>query len=284
MKIWIDKNNLLVIENPNIPQTKEYTYDVGGYVFSDFDKWMIVYHKKEFKIINLKNLGDNMWVLYTWNKWDTSSKLDLEAFTSAICNYSSYDEETWKSYYFLPKINEKEIENLNNSFTKLWAKIKLEKTNKWIIVNWESTEKNENILAKFFAWTLLYGKLDIKKWELLSFKFHLPLFWAHLAQKEEIDNSIKELNKIWIFVKKDILETNDGIVYQVSGNDYEILQSFSNWHQSIEKINKIPKHDQALEIRDKLIEFIKIDSQIPSEWKDEVIETIQNSQIKILIK
>jgi hypothetical protein len=38
MKIVVDKNHLLVIENENIPQTKEYTQNVSGYMFSDFDK------------------------------------------------------------------------------------------------------------------------------------------------------------------------------------------------------------------------------------------------------
>ncbi len=56
MKIEIDQNNLLTIPNENIPQTKEYTYNANGYTFSDFDKGIIVLHKKEWKIINLKNL------------------------------------------------------------------------------------------------------------------------------------------------------------------------------------------------------------------------------------
>ena len=38
MRIEIDKNNLLTIFNESIPQTKEYTYNVSGYTFSDFDK------------------------------------------------------------------------------------------------------------------------------------------------------------------------------------------------------------------------------------------------------
>ena len=56
MRIEIDKNNLLTIVNENIPQTKEYTYNVSGYLFSDYDKGIVVLHKKERKIINLKNL------------------------------------------------------------------------------------------------------------------------------------------------------------------------------------------------------------------------------------
>jgi hypothetical protein len=64
MKICVDKNHLLVIENENIPQVKEYTYNVGGYLFSDFDKGVLVWHKKQIKVINLKNLGDGMAVFY----------------------------------------------------------------------------------------------------------------------------------------------------------------------------------------------------------------------------
>jgi hypothetical protein len=68
MKIQKDNNNLLTIFNENIPQTKEYTYHVSGYTFSDFDKGIIVLHKKEWKIISLKNLGDTMNVVYMKNK------------------------------------------------------------------------------------------------------------------------------------------------------------------------------------------------------------------------
>jgi hypothetical protein len=38
MKILVDDNNILSIENPNIPRNKEYFYNVSGYAFSDFDK------------------------------------------------------------------------------------------------------------------------------------------------------------------------------------------------------------------------------------------------------
>jgi hypothetical protein len=38
MRITVDDNNILSIENENIPQVKKYTYNVDGYSFSDFDK------------------------------------------------------------------------------------------------------------------------------------------------------------------------------------------------------------------------------------------------------
>jgi hypothetical protein len=51
-----------------------------------------------------------------------------------------------------------------------------------------------------FAFVLLYGKLDIKNpakdgagSELVSFKFHLPLFGAYLVQKDYLDKEVDEL-------------------------------------------------------------------------------------------
>jgi len=78
MKVTIDKNHLLVIENPNIPQTKEYTYNVSGYTFSDFDTGIIVLHKKEWKIISLKNLGDTMSVCYVAPRTEIQTSLNTE--------------------------------------------------------------------------------------------------------------------------------------------------------------------------------------------------------------
>ena len=100
MKLYIDQNNLLVIENPNIPQDKEYHYNVSGYEFSSFDKWLIVYHKKQFKIINLKDLWDKMGIILTWEQDEEilDKKLDIESMENALRLFEWFDEETWKRY------------------------------------------------------------------------------------------------------------------------------------------------------------------------------------------
>jgi len=67
MKLSIDQNNFLCVEHPEIPQVKQYTYQVAGYQFSDWDKGMIVLHKKDFKILNLKHFGDGMSLVYVKN-------------------------------------------------------------------------------------------------------------------------------------------------------------------------------------------------------------------------
>ena len=49
MEILVDENNILSIENPNIPKNKEYYYNVSGYTFSDFDKCISFSLKKELE-------------------------------------------------------------------------------------------------------------------------------------------------------------------------------------------------------------------------------------------
>ena len=111
MKILIDDNNILSIENPNIPQAKEYSYNVSGYCFSDFDKWIIVYHKKQFKIINLKDLWDKMWVILVGEHDDEydGMELDLESMESALKIFDWFDENTGEKYYFLYKYGENKM-------------------------------------------------------------------------------------------------------------------------------------------------------------------------------
>lgn len=84
MKLQFDQNHLLTILNPNIPQTKEYTYSAGGYTFSDFDKGLVVLHKKDFKITNLKNLGDGMNVIYYRAKHKDKADLQKDIFEDAL--------------------------------------------------------------------------------------------------------------------------------------------------------------------------------------------------------
>jgi hypothetical protein len=38
-----------------------------------------------------------------------------------------------------------------------------------------------------------------------------------------------------IFLKKNIQETKDGIVYQITSSDYELLQIFAKLYEPIEK-------------------------------------------------
>lgn len=290
MRIEKNKNNLLTIFNENIPQTKEYTYSTDGYLFSDFDTWMIVLHKKEWKIINLKNLWDNMSVVYMKNTQFSiqNPKFDERKIHDAMRFFQWFDEDTGKKYYFIPKLGESQQQDKNNILKKLWATYTIEKTAKGMVVEWtEETNKRESIentLAYIFGLLLLYGKLDTKNNELLSIKIQIPLFWQYLAQQEILDQEIKKLQQEWIFLKTDTLPNKNGMVYQISSNDYELLEICAQWYEAVEKFEKITKREFTEEMKTKLIEFISTNTEIPQDGKSEVVKQLQEGTIKLLTK
>lgn len=286
MKIQKDNNNILTIFNENIPQTKEYTYHVSGYTFSDFDKGIIILHKKEWKIISLKNLGDNMNIVYITPRKEMDIPFDNEGCINGLCLFDSFDESTGKTYYFIPKFAEKELEITNKNIQGVGVQAEIKKTEKWYIVNTVQQVQNHwwKYLSFLFGLVLLYGKMDIKKGELISIKIHIPLFGQFLKYEEKFEAMKKELWQEGIFINTSIQKNNNGIIYQISCNDYEVLKNFADYAKSIEKIDKIPKYDLTLEYKKQLIEFIETNTEIPQDGKTEVLKEIKEWTIKLLTK
>lgn len=294
MKICVDKNHLLVIENENIPQVKEYTYHVGGYLFSDFDKWIIVLNKKVWKIINLKNLSDNMNVVRVRDEWRVASDelLDLASFEDALRIFQGFDEESGEKYFFLPGFSEKELAVKNEILKKLGSKVVLKKTEKGVITSpltplqflERGTFELGAVLSFLLGLVVLYGKFAAKWWELQSCKIQLPLFGQYLKFQEKLDEMVKNLQAEWMFFVVDRLQTNNGIIYQVSCTDWEVLELFAKWYEPVEKFEKITKRDFTEEMKKSLLEFVKNDSQIPEEGKGKVMGCIEKGVLKLLVK
>lgn len=286
MKVTIDKNHLLVIENPNIPQTKEYTYNVSGYTFSDFDTGIIVLHKKEWKIISLKNLGDTMSVCYVAPRTEIQTSLNTEWFVKWLWLFEGFDESTGKKYYFIPKFAEKDIGPINEILEKIGIQTQIEKTEKGCLIKSDIQPKEHRwkYSSFLFALALLYGKIDTKNNELTAIKIHIPLFGQFLKYEEHFDTMKKQLAKEGIFITTSSQKNNDGAIYQISCNDYELLTSWAKWYEPVEKFEKITKRKFTQEMKTKLIEFINTNSEIPQEGKADVLKQIQEWTIKLLTK
>jgi len=284
MRIEKDKNNVLTIFNENIPQTKEYTYHVSGYTFSDFDKWIIVLHKKQWKIISLKNLGDNMSVVYIKNTSSEKINLDEKSMKKAFWLFDCFDETSGQTYFFIPNMSEKEMCEKNQIFENLKIDYRLRKTDKWIITNGIAFTETEKRISLLFGLLLLYGKMDVKKNELVSIKIQIPLFWQYGKHTDILDNMMSKLQEHGFFMKVDKLTNKNGIVYQISSNDYELLEIFAQWYEPVENFEKITKREFTQEMKTKLEEFIITNPEIPEEGKDEVMKQIKDWTIKLLTK
>lgn len=291
MQLQIDQNNILSIHHPDISANKEYQNVVWWFSFFSFDKGILVYHKKDIKVISLKNLWENMSVFHISSRPEIIEKsLNKESFLQAVSLFKWFDEEAWSQYYFFPKFPINEIEKTNWILSKLGFDIQLEKTNKGVTIPYFSQE-TEDISSKFsflFALTLLYGKLDIKTWNLISAKIHIPLYGSYLSKKEEFQELTKSLQSNWIFINISSSTNGEWEIFQISITDYEILVSFANFYQSIEKIQEISKQDYVAKIKIQLLDYIsnKLESDVwrPVEWKDEIVKSIKVWTLKVLIK
>jgi len=96
-----------------------------------------------------------------------------------------------------------------------------------------------------------------------------------MAHQERFDDMIKKLQTKGIFIKADKLPNKNGIVYQISSNDYELLEIFAHRYEPVEKFEKITKREFTEEMKTKLIEFISTNPEIPQEGKAEVLKQIK---------
>ena len=287
MKILIDRNNILSIENPKINKNKEYCHNLDGFEFCDIDKWVLVYHKKQLKIIHLKDLWDKMWVFMVWQRDEEINDVELilESVENALKLFSWFDENTWEKYHFLAKYSENKMKDLNIKLQKLWSKIIVNKTEKWFCIKNKNEEELKYDPINFlFGLRLVYGDLNIKEKNLKSIKIQVPLFSAFQENEELIDECVNSLVNNNIFLKKNIQKTNDGVVYQLTSSDFELLEIFAKLYQSIEKWLKINKLTELEKIKLQLMDFIKSNNKIPNNWKKEVLEELEKGVIKILIK
>lgn len=286
MKILIDQNNLLVIENPNISKTKEYCHNLSWFQFCDYDKWLIVYHKNQFKIINLKDLWDKMWVIMV-GETDQELKdveLDLASTENALKLFDAFDEESGEKYYFLYKFSENKLDRLNSNFKKIGSKISVKKNNKWFCFPKIDEELTYDPISFLFGLWLVYGDLNIKNQELKSIKIQIPLFWIFKEHQELIDEIVNTMLDNSIFVKTNITENSDGIIYEITSSDYELLEIFARFYQAIEKRVKITKLSELDKLKNELIEFLRNNQDIPVKWKLEILKSLEKWVIKILIK
>ena len=95
----------------------------------------------------------------------------------------------------------------------------------------------------FFELILLYGKFE-NKWEKLSaIKIQLPLFWQFLTIWDEIKNLQKKLQDQWMFIQISENIQWDKHTYEITSNDYELLEIFAKLYLSVENFSQITKRE-----------------------------------------
>ena len=279
----------LIKEKQNLFTGKTYHHNFQWLNFEEENCIFYIWHKKEIKLIESKNLWSTMNIFFIKNSNLKIPEInnDIKTWISASCNiFSAFDENNWWFYYFLPYFQTKFIDEKNNIFKKIWLKVELLNSQKWVLVKdneWNNQIDIENLNIQWELWFLfwliiLYWKFE-KKWDKLSsIKIQLPLFWQFLAIWDKIKNIQKNLQDNWIFIQISENIQWDRHTYEITSNDYELLEIFSNLYLPVEKFTQITKREQTQEAINALKIFLL------NEWEKETIEKINNSCIKLLQK
>ena len=288
MIVTIDEHHILGIEGEHLDTGKEYTLDVQGYRFSWMNKRVFVAHKKEIKLIELKHIGSTMGVFYCIDREEIPDlPLDQRAIMWAGQLFTAWDEEKWEHYSFLPYFPHQKVEETQNILDTLGIHLSLRKDIKGILV--EGAEKIsleqlttlEKILSFFFGLTLLYGKFEARGEQLNSIKIHLPLFGQYLQLTESLEQLVKIVQQQGIFLQISKNEHQGKMSFQMSSNDYELLQVFAIWYKKIENFSQITKKEFALQDIELLKRFVE---QEDIENRTEIVDILSSGVIKILVK
>lgn len=292
MKIAFDHNNILTLIDPDIPQHKTYTYVLDNYQIESTDTLLFVYQKRAWKLINLKNLGDGMQVAFSPKTPPSINSLifDKDQFLNILSLFQGFNEETWIKYHFLPFWNW-DIVILKGLLTTLsYPEINIEKTKWWTIISWLKKtflfpETAEDHLSFLFALALIYGKFEGKDWNLKSIKIHLPLIWIQAQLEEKLINMCKNLQKSWLFIKRNTDHHAEKKIFQFQINDFELLTLFASWNSLFKDLpqrNTQLISNQNTTIKNQLISFIE-ETTIPAiSNKEQILPVLKNQTLKFL--
>lgn len=279
----------LTKQNKTLYTGKTYSHNFQWYKFDEENCIFYVWHKKEIKLIESKNLWStmNVFFLKDWILNVNELTNNIKNWILTACQiFNAFDEENGWTYNFVPYFPTKSVEEKNKLFQKLWLNIQISNSPKWVL--FRNNEAHNKIMVEdldtewqiwfLFGLTLLYWKFE-NKWEKLSaIKIQLPLFGQFLSIWDDIRNIQKNLQNEWIFIQISENIQWDKHTYEITSNDYELLEIFAKLYLPVENFSQITKREQTQEALKALESFLS------NEWENELKEKLNNSCVKLLQK
>ena len=152
--LGFDDNHLLTIEHPNLSTTKDYAVSFPSYIIKSKDKGILIFNKRQWKILHLKEISEWMQVCYLQENPIENYKINKWMIVNALAIFQWFNEETWEKYYYLPFFS------------------------KWI-------DELQQIINKNFGFDVMINQLRIilcpNSSEAILFRFRYPQLFKGLA-------------------------------------------------------------------------------------------------------
>ena len=289
-KFWFDEHHLLALEAMDGGYSKDYSLCLSWCKILSKDKGILIYNKRQWRIIHLKEISDGMQACYLQEKHIGELKLNTAMIENAFAIFQWFNEETWEKYHYLPFFS-KDVETLEKDLHEFfWLKLNITKEAQGTFVRWVNTSYEfpkdlADILSFIFALIGIYWRFDEKNWEVSAIRVHVPLvWWTHID--EELDEAFKVLSEnYWLFIASQRVQNWGKTVYQFASNDRELLKFFVDW-VNISRKTEYYKLDNYFkkqqEIKDQLVEYIKNEESLNIDWKDEVLKLLDNHDVKFI--
>ena len=288
-KFCFDDNYLLTINFDDV-YPKDYSFCFSWYKITSKDKGILVYNKRQWKILHLKEVSSWMQVCYLQKNPIGKIKLNVSMIENVLAIFQWFNEENWESYHYLPFFS-RNVESLEKYLNDLfWIQLRISKESQWSFVRWIKNRyvfpKNfEDIISFIFVLICIYWKFDDKNWDVFSIRSHIPLvWWTHLD--EELDESFKNLAvHHWIFIASQKVQNWNKNMYQFSSNDKELLSlyvdwvNYYNWKNTM-KLDSFFRKQQ--EIKEQLLNFINEEKALNLNWRDSVLSLLDQYDVKFI--
>lgn len=107
-----------------------------------------------------------------------------------------------------------------------------------------------------FGLALIYGQWQVKGEVLQGVKVQVPLFGTYLSKQDDFDEMLAACRENGVYIERNILQTNNGIVYQMTISDWEVLSCMAKWHKDLATLEKISTKDLADYHRSLLVAYM----------------------------
>lgn len=289
-KLWFDEHHLLTISFEDNLYSKEYDLSFSWYSILSKDKWILVYNKRQWRLLHFKEVSAWMQVCYLQENPVNNLKFNVTMLENVLALFQWFNEETWETYHYLPFYS-KNIDSLEKDlYSSFWLKVKITKESQWNFVRWiwlnyQFPEELSDILGFVFSLIVIYWRFDEKNWEVQSFRVYIPLVWWTLID-EELNWAFKYLTeKYWIFIASQRVQNWNKIIYQFASNDKELLALCVGWMNQYSGKNDL-KLDNYLkkqdEIKEHLVQYIENEELLDIEWRDKVLSLLKQYDVKFI--
>jgi hypothetical protein len=165
--MYITNNNLVALSQP-LTTGKEYTHHCNGKTFTDFNHTLVVYHKRQFKTVEWKDLGPKMSVIYLQKTPTQTIQPNQETLQWCLKRYQGFDEQLNQKYFFLHDVDENVFNETSDDIMKLLGisnTIKHGSQHRITTTIEKPTPVHnlENASNVLFFLSTLYGKWDVRE-------------------------------------------------------------------------------------------------------------------------